>query len=140
MNIQEVLSDKVKEAVQSIFDKQLPNVEFQPTRKDFEGDITIVVFPMLRVVKGNPVQIGEQIGAYLEEHVDAVAGFNVIKGFSILFVSRASCAFFSMLSRTCCSSFSKLVTVAVDLFLIMTLISFSSKEGLMTSRDLSRTL
>ncbi|MGO4918240.1 arginine--tRNA ligase [Maribacter spongiicola] len=81
MNIQEVLSDKVKEAVQSIFDKQLPNVEFQPTRKDFEGDITIVVFPMLRLVKGNPVQIGEQIGAYLEEHVDAVASFNVIKGF-----------------------------------------------------------
>ncbi|MDF4221442.1 arginine--tRNA ligase [Maribacter sp. M208] len=81
MNIQEVLSDKVKEAVKSIFDKELPNVEFQPTRKDFEGDITIVVFPMLRVVKGNPVQIGEQIGAYLEEHVTAVAGFNVIKGF-----------------------------------------------------------
>ncbi|WP_282049302.1 arginine--tRNA ligase [Maribacter aquivivus] len=81
MNIQEVLSDKVKEAVKSIFDKELPNVEFQPTRKDFEGDVTIVVFPMLRVVKGNPVQIGEQIGAYLQEHVDAVAGFNVIKGF-----------------------------------------------------------
>ncbi|WP_291962570.1 arginine--tRNA ligase [Maribacter sp.] len=81
MNIQEVLSDKVKEAVKSIFDKELPNVEFQPTRKDFEGDITIVVFPMLRVVKGNPVQIGEQIGAYLEEHVATVAGFNVIKGF-----------------------------------------------------------
>jgi len=81
VNIQEVLSDKVKEAVKSIFDKELPNVEFQPTRKDFEGDITIVVFPMLRVVKGNPVQIGEQIGGYLEQHVDAVAGFNVIKGF-----------------------------------------------------------
>jgi len=81
VNIQEVLSDKVKEAVKSIFDKELPNVEFQPTRKDFEGDITIVVFPMLRVVKGNPVQIGEQIGSYLQEHVEAVAGFNVIKGF-----------------------------------------------------------
>ncbi|WP_405416118.1 arginine--tRNA ligase [Maribacter sp. Asnod1-A12] len=81
MNIQEVLSNKVKEAVKSIFDRELPNVEFQPTRKDFEGDITIVVFPMLRVVKGNPVQIGEQIGAYLEEHVEEVSGFNVIKGF-----------------------------------------------------------
>tara|TARA_R110002033_G_scaffold358_6_gene3405 strand:- start:18788 stop:20569 length:1782 start_codon:yes stop_codon:yes gene_type:complete len=81
VNIQEVLSDKVKEAVKSIFDKELPNVEFQPTRKDFEGDITIVVFPMLRVVKGNPVEIGEQIGAYIQEHVDEVVGFNVIKGF-----------------------------------------------------------
>jgi arginyl-tRNA synthetase len=81
MNIQEVLSNKVKEAVQSIFGKELSIVEFQPTRKDFEGDITIVVFPMLRYVKGNPVQIGEQIGAYLKEHVMEVAGFNVIKGF-----------------------------------------------------------
>ncbi|WP_339657108.1 arginine--tRNA ligase [uncultured Maribacter sp.] len=81
MNIQEVLSQKVKEAVQSIFGQELPSVEFQPTRKDFEGDITIVVFPMLRVIKGNPVQIGEQIGAYLQEHVEEVSGFNVIKGF-----------------------------------------------------------
>jgi len=81
VNIQEVLSNKVKEAVKSIFEKELPTVEFQPTRKDFEGDITIVVFPMLRVVKGNPVQIGDQVGTYLKEHVDAVAGFNVIKGF-----------------------------------------------------------
>ncbi len=81
MNIQEVLSQKVKEAVQSIFGQELPSVEFQPTRKDFEGDITIVVFPMLRVVKGNPVQIGEQIGAYLQEHVEEVSGYNVIKGF-----------------------------------------------------------
>mgnify|MGYP003663639329 FL=1 len=81
MNIQEVLSQKVKEAVKSIFGQELPSVEFQPTRKDFEGDITIVVFPMLRVVKGNPVQIGEQIGAYLQEHVKEVLGYNVIKGF-----------------------------------------------------------
>jgi len=81
MNIQEVLSQKVKEAVQSIFSKELPSVEFQPTRKDFEGDITIVVFPMLRVVKGNPVQIGKQLGAYLQEHVEEVLGYNVIKGF-----------------------------------------------------------
>tara|TARA_R110000737_G_scaffold96790_1_gene130855 strand:- start:315 stop:2096 length:1782 start_codon:yes stop_codon:yes gene_type:complete len=81
MNIQEVLSHKVKEAVKSIFGQELPSVEFQPTRKDFEGDITIVVFPMLRVVKGNPVQIGEQIGAYLQEHVEEVLAYNVIKGF-----------------------------------------------------------
>lgn len=81
MNIQDVLETKVKEAVSSLFSAELPNVEFQPTRKDFEGDITVVVFPMLRVIKGNPVQIGEQIGTFLEEHVDAVAGFNVVKGF-----------------------------------------------------------
>ncbi|MGC1515060.1 MAG: arginine--tRNA ligase, partial [Maribacter sp.] len=89
MNFQEVLSDKVKEAVQSIYGATLPTVEFQPTRKDFEGDITIVVFPMLRTVKGNPITIGEHIGAYLEEHVDEVSGFNVIKGFLNLVINDA---------------------------------------------------
>ncbi|WP_289039035.1 arginine--tRNA ligase [uncultured Zobellia sp.] len=81
MGIQAILETKVKEAVAAIFEKELPSVEFQPTRKDFEGDVTVVVFPMLRVVKGNPVQIGEQIGAYLEKEVAEVTGFNVIKGF-----------------------------------------------------------
>ncbi len=81
MNIQTVLETKVKEAVSSLFSVDLPSVEFQPTRKDFEGDITVVVFPMLRFVKGNPVQIGEQIGGFLEKYVDAISGFNVVKGF-----------------------------------------------------------
>ena len=81
MNFKEELLQKVKDAVQSIYGKELPSVEFQPTRKDFEGDITVVIFPMLRYVKGNPVEIGEQIGAYLKEHMETVYGFNVIKGF-----------------------------------------------------------
>ena len=81
MNIQNVLSTKVKEAVKSIFNADLEQVEFQPTRKDFEGDITVVVFPMLRIVKGNPQAIGEQIGNYLVENVDEVNRFNVVKGF-----------------------------------------------------------
>ena len=63
------------------FSVELPTVEFQPTRKDFEGDITVMVFPMLRFVKGNPVHIGEQIGAFLQKEVEAVSGFNVIQGF-----------------------------------------------------------
>ncbi|MCM4168543.1 Arginine--tRNA ligase [Arenibacter antarcticus] len=81
MNIQEVLSQKVKEAITSIYKVQLPTVEFQPTRKEFAGDITVVIFPMLRVVKGNPVQIGEQIGQFLKNEVDEVEDFNVVKGF-----------------------------------------------------------
>lgn len=81
MNIQEVLESKVKEAVSQLYQVDLPSVEFQPTRKDFEGDVTVVVFPMLQLVKGNPVQIGEQIGAFLQENVEAVSDFNVVKGF-----------------------------------------------------------
>ncbi|WP_418513816.1 arginine--tRNA ligase [Corallibacter sp.] len=81
MNLQNTLSNQVKEAVKTIYNAQLETVEFQATRREFAGDITVVVFPVLRVVKGNPVQIGESIGNYLVEHVDFVKAFNVVKGF-----------------------------------------------------------
>ncbi|ETN96774.1 arginine--tRNA ligase [Zhouia amylolytica] len=81
MNIQNILSSKVKEAVKNIFEIDIDVVEFQPTRKDFEGDITLVVFPLLKHIKGNPVQIGQKLGAYLEEHVSEVSRFNVVSGF-----------------------------------------------------------
>ncbi|WBU88359.1 arginine--tRNA ligase [Cellulophaga omnivescoria] len=89
MNIQEVLTQKVKEAVLAIYEIELPTVEFQPTRKDFEGDITVVVFPILRFVKGNPAQIGEQIGLYLKDNVAEVENFNVVKGFLNIVISNA---------------------------------------------------
>ncbi|GEQ85669.1 arginine--tRNA ligase [Patiriisocius marinistellae] len=81
MSLQEILSAKVKEAVQASYNTTLKTVEFQATRKDFEGDITVVIFPMLRTVKGNPVQIGETIGQYLVDNVAEVSKFNVVKGF-----------------------------------------------------------
>ena len=81
MSLQNTLSQHIKQAIASLYSASLESVEFQATRKDFEGDITVVVFPMLRVVKGNPVQIGEAIGAYLVEHVSEVSNFNVVKGF-----------------------------------------------------------
>ncbi|MFT6795145.1 MAG: arginyl-tRNA synthetase [Maribacter sp.] len=89
MKIQDVLEKKVIEAINTIYGVTLPNVEFQPTRKDFEGDVTVVVFPMLRHVKGNPVQLGEQVGAYLEKELDIVTGFNVVKGFLNIIISDA---------------------------------------------------
>ncbi|HZW77009.1 MAG TPA: arginine--tRNA ligase [Flavobacteriaceae bacterium] len=81
MTIQEKLIEQVKQAVQNVYAVSLQNVEFQPTRKDFEGDITVVVFPMLRQIKGNPVQIGNSIGKYLLENVPEVMSFNVVQGF-----------------------------------------------------------
>ena len=56
-------------------------VEFQATRKDFEGDITLVIFAMLKVIKGRPEAIGNQIGTYLVTHVPEVSAYNVVKGF-----------------------------------------------------------
>ncbi len=87
MTLQQNLENHIKQAVKQIYHADLERVEFQATRKDFEGDTTVVVFPMLRVVKGNPVQIGETIGNYLIEHVTEVADFNVVKGFLNLVLS-----------------------------------------------------
>jgi len=89
MSLQNTLTQHIKQAVASLYSASLEEVEFQATRKDFEGDITVVVFPMLRVVKGNPVQIGEAIGAYLVAHVAEVSKFNVVKGFLNLVLSDA---------------------------------------------------
>ncbi len=87
MSLQEVISQKVKESIQELYNAVLDTVELQATRKEFEGDVTVVVFPMLRVVKGNPVQIGEAIGKYLVEQVDEVSNFNVVKGFLNLVIT-----------------------------------------------------
>ncbi len=87
MNIQQLLSTKVKQAFSALFNTSLETVEFQPTRKDFEGDITVVVFPMLRVVKGNPQEIAKKIGEVLVADVDEVVNFNVVKGFLNLVIS-----------------------------------------------------
>lgn len=89
MKIQDALEKKVKEAISHTYDVNLPVVEFQPTRKDFEGDITVVVFPILRYVKGNPVQIGQQVGTFLEKELEMVTSFNVVKGFLNLVISDA---------------------------------------------------
>lgn len=89
MELQEILSEKIKIAVNILYDTQLESIEFQATRKDFEGDITVVVFPMLRLMKGNPVEIGEAIGNYLVENVSEVSKFNVVKGFLNIVLSDA---------------------------------------------------
>jgi len=81
MNIQTLLETKVKEGFIILFETTIPSVEFQATRKDFEGDITIVIFPMLKYKKGNPIQIGESIGKYLVENIEEVVSYNVVKGF-----------------------------------------------------------
>ncbi len=88
-NLQELVKNKVEAVVQAQYGVALPSVEFQPTRKDFEGDLTVVIFPMLRWIKGNPEHIGRAIGAALEEEVDEITGFNVIKGFLNLVISDA---------------------------------------------------
>lgn len=87
MSIENTIDQAVKDAVQSIYNKELETVEIQPTRKDFEGDLTVMVFPMLRTIKGNPAAISEEIGGYLKENVNEITDFNVVKGFLNLVIS-----------------------------------------------------
>jgi arginyl-tRNA synthetase len=87
LNLQETLSSEIKKAIAQMYGVHLETVDFQATRKDFEGDITVVVFPILRLVKGNPVAIGEAVGSYLVENVTEVSKFNVVKGFLNLVLS-----------------------------------------------------
>ena len=69
MNLEEFLNQPVQKAVQTIFDISPEKIEFQSTRKDFEGDITLVIFPLLKLIKGNPTEIGNKIGTFLVENV-----------------------------------------------------------------------
>lgn len=89
MNLQKNLAQHIKKAVTETYGVTIGHVEFQATRKDFEGDVTVVIFSMLRSVKGNPVQIGETIGDYLVKNVPEVTKFNVVKGFLNLVLSDA---------------------------------------------------
>lgn len=81
MYLQEIMTKSVQDAIQKIFDVTIEKVEFQATRKDFEGDITLVLFPLLKVIKGNPIEIGTKIGNYLVENNTIVEKFNVVSGF-----------------------------------------------------------
>tara|TARA_B110000046_G_scaffold66856_1_gene74786 strand:+ start:3850 stop:5625 length:1776 start_codon:yes stop_codon:yes gene_type:complete len=81
MSIKNIIETKVKEGFLALYNIEIPSVEFQATRKEFEGDITLVVFPLLRYKKGNPVQIGEDLGKYIIENITEITNFNVVKGF-----------------------------------------------------------
>lgn len=81
MSLNETLTPYIQQAVQQLFGFTIDRVEFQATRKDFEGDITMMVFPLVKQLKGNPAEIANKIGEYLVEHVGMVSKFNVVQGF-----------------------------------------------------------
>jgi arginyl-tRNA synthetase len=87
MSIHHILEIAVQNGLKTLFKVEIPSVEFQDTRKDFDGDITIVVFPFLRYIKGNPSEIALKLGEYLLANIDEVTDFNVVKGFLNLIIS-----------------------------------------------------
>lgn len=89
MTLHQTLTKHIQKAVEELFNISIEKFEFQATRKDFEGDITVVVFPLVKILKGNPVEIGTQIGNYLVANVNEVAKFNVVGGFLNIVISDA---------------------------------------------------
>jgi arginyl-tRNA synthetase len=87
MNVQKILTPHILQAIDQLFGVSIDKVEFQATRRDFEGDCTVVIFPLLKVIKGNPMDIGTKIGTYLVENVAEVVKFNVVSGFLNLVIS-----------------------------------------------------
>ena len=87
MTLPQILTPAIENAIQSLFDITIDKVEFQTTRKDFEGDITMVIFPLLKLVKSNPVELGNKIGNYLVENLAEVSRFNVVSGFLNIVIS-----------------------------------------------------
>ncbi len=87
MSLQHILTPSIAKAIQDLFEVSVDKVEFQATRKEFEGDITMVIFPLSKLVKSNPVELGNKIGNYLVENVPEVARFNVVSGFLNIVIS-----------------------------------------------------
>jgi arginyl-tRNA synthetase len=91
MNLGKILAANIIKAVESIYGIEPLGalVQLQKTNKEFEGDITLVVFPLLKISKQRPEETGEAIGACLDKNLDIITGYNVIKGFLNLTVSDA---------------------------------------------------
>lgn len=81
MTLEANLSHKISTFLKDTHQVEIDGFEFQLTRKEFEGDLTLVVFPLLKHIKTNPVQLGEAIGKHLTQTADEVSTYNVVKGF-----------------------------------------------------------
>lgn len=81
MTIEKILSEQTIIALKSLYGANIEKVTFEQTNADYEGDLTLVVFPFLKVSKKNPQETATEIGNFLKEHVSEIAAFNVVKGF-----------------------------------------------------------
>ncbi len=87
MSLSAMLTEQIQTAMAQIFQVSIEKVEFQATRKEFPGDITVVLFPFLKIIKANPAEIGQKLGDYLMNQTPHVSNFNVVSGFLNLEIS-----------------------------------------------------
>ncbi|HNX66052.1 MAG TPA: arginine--tRNA ligase, partial [Bacteroidales bacterium] len=87
--MEHLLREGVRQAIIDLYGSHVADnlLQIQKTRKEFEGDYTLVVFPLLKTSGKSPEITGNEIGSYMAEHLPAVSGFNVVKGFLNLVIS-----------------------------------------------------
>ena len=98
MNILNEINSAAKAAVKALYGQNVPEkmVQVQKTKKEFEGSLTLVVFPFLKMSKKKPEDTAQEIGQWMKENCKAVADFNVVKGFLNIVVAKS--AWLSMLN------------------------------------------
>lgn len=91
MTIEQKITDIVANAIQQLYATAIPTeqIQLQKTKKEFEGDITVVIFPFVKAARKSPEQTGQEIGNYLKQNEPVIQSFNVIKGFLNLSISTA---------------------------------------------------
>ena len=91
MNIDLTIGTVVADAVKTLYGQDIPaaQVQVQKTKKEFEGDLTVVVFPFVKAARKSPEQTGAEIGEYLVANQPFIASYNVIKGFLNLSIGKA---------------------------------------------------
>ena len=92
MNIEQKIQQAAIEAVKALYgiEPEEKMVQLQKTRSEFEGNLTLVVFPFVKVARKKPEQVGEEIGQYLVENSDVISAYNVVKGFLNLSIADAA--------------------------------------------------
>ncbi len=91
LTVEQFLSKEVAKAVEELYREKAPEavLQLQATRKEFEGDLTAVMFPLLKISKQSPEKTGEELGKHLQANCPEVASFNVVKGFLNIKLSSA---------------------------------------------------
>lgn len=87
MTLSQLLTSHIEKAVTALFGINLEKIELQATRREFEGDVTMVIFPLVKLVKSSPLELGNKIGEYLVGNTNEVVKFNVVSGFLNLVIS-----------------------------------------------------
>ena len=89
MKIESIIAEMTVKAVKALYGQDIDagQVQVQKTKKEFQGHLTVVVFPFLKMSRKGPEQTAQEIGGWMQDNVDAVSSFNVIKGFLNIVIS-----------------------------------------------------